>query len=1082
MKSYTPSLYKTIREDYKVNVKARLTAEWNLNRYYDTKVYNQMMAEDTDGFDIEAFPIESITEPWRPTAGIAKAFTGEARTASEYTDGIPKHRFYLGSADSVYKYWRSPVESNSAPPYNFPLVSGETAVQPSVEYVNKAGNNVNVSANKIVITFEDARDKPDSYTVFLKVNGSWGQVGGSTPTINSKGQATLWYSGSGWTTTRALGFTQAIQGIRLKVNSMGKKSYLDLIEISARLEVDLTDDLISTSDQSSMGEVDYITPMGSISSNSGSVELANEGRAYTLENTSSPYYGLLERNIEFRLDYEYTTTLGAESVRQFTLLSDQWTEDEESATVNISLTDKSRFFQEVKPTQVMYDKVSVQEAVWRLCDLVGFNDYVLSTASEAAYTMIDVFWTSGEQTLWEVFSELARATQTAIYFDAYGALQIKTREAAFDNTKAAAWTVRRDISGAELPDIISLTSESDFEANKVSVEAQPTAFLEQKQGMDVFQVVWEPEAIVTLRSSELVRTMTTGANFVWLSQGDARIWPYAGIVNIQGEFIKYDGKQYKYYEGTVEKTKVVKSQQEQNKLRALANLNYKSQCHLTGALAVEERGYWNSEEKTHSIDINGWSRAALYGGSLLVNNAPGWTHDKTDSSVGVNINDSLRNMSDYSYFYRGNTTDEGFRWLGTRMMLRGGSHDDKTAGIFFNADGGLGTGYFIEIVPSTSLDGSGRINRNELVLYSVKSGGAKKVFGGEIATYNDASNSSGGGKTAKVDTGAEAPVYTGVWVELDVTFEEKANGDHRIVVSFNGQDALDAIVPAGSGWQHSRVSLSGFFARGQVSAKFDYFYGITRPDVAKGEADPFFDRIEGSWYAQQWQRDWVYEQRKIGPRKKKKWTKNKIKYNQRFFDEFGPMVHEVREYDIKFDQADGKPVINSKIFATERANFVVMDYQGGPFGAKFTIANTARRHVVINGEDALGAGTTDVLPRNAFFIWGRPVVQKESETIIRKDKDSIMRRGEIELEFSSQWIQSKDDAKNLADWIITQWGRTSPTLSVTIFGNPLIEVTDVVAVQFNEMTPTTHQYFVTGIDTGWDNGVTTKLTLRRKVV
>jgi len=175
--------------------------------------------------------------------------------------------------------------------------------------------------------------------------------------------------------------------------------------------------------------------------------------------------------------------------------------------------------------------------------------------------------------------------------------------------------------------------------------------------------------------------------------------------------------------------------------------------------------------------------------------------------------------------------------------------------------------------------------------------------------------------------------------------------------------------------------------------------------------------------------------------------------------------------------------LQSKVFASNREDYAVFDFRGGPFGARFIAANTARRDVVINGEDALAVSELDGEGiQNLFFVWGRPVVQKESEKITIQNDTAIRARGVIDLTFSSKWLQSKASAENLGKWITSQWSTVSPSLEVTIFGNPLIELTDVVGVQYKEKTTATHQYFVTGIDTGWDDGVTTKLTLRRRTV
>src|SRR5690348_2848508 len=108
MKAVASAVKNAIRSEHDVVAIPRLTVEWNFNRYVPTINVDNTPAEQTDGFDIEAFPIESIILPNRPGAGILKARVGEARVAdpySKFTGQTRAIRSYLGSVDDTYKYW-----------------------------------------------------------------------------------------------------------------------------------------------------------------------------------------------------------------------------------------------------------------------------------------------------------------------------------------------------------------------------------------------------------------------------------------------------------------------------------------------------------------------------------------------------------------------------------------------------------------------------------------------------------------------------------------------------------------------------------------------------------------------------------------------------------------------------------------------------------------------------------------------------------------------------------------------------------------------------------------------------------------
>jgi hypothetical protein len=74
-------------------------------------------------------------------------------------------------------------------------------------------------------------------------------------------------------------------------------------------------------------------------------------------------------------------------------------------------------------------------------------------------------------------------------------------------------------------------------------------------------------------------------------------------------------------------------------------------------------------------------------------------------------------------------------------------------------------------------------------------------------------------------------------------------------------------------------------------------------------------------------------------------------------------------------------------------------------------------------------------------------------------------------------------ANIIAEWIKDHWGDGTEEYSVEVFGNPLIELGDVVAVDYARkfMTAATHKFFVTGTSTNFEQGVKTTLTLRRVV-
>jgi hypothetical protein len=151
-------------------------------------------------------------------------------------------------------------------------------------------------------------------------------------------------------------------------------------------------------------------------------------------------------------------------------------------------------------------------------------------------------------------------------------------------------------------------------------------------------------------------------------------------------------------------------------------------------------------------------------------------------------------------------------------------------------------------------------------------------------------------------------------------------------------------------------------------------------------------------------------------------------------------------------------------------------------GAKFIIANTSRENAILHGEDNLIYAGASAGVNQVCVVLGQVLEVTDEETIKRENKPSILARGEIPVELSNRWIQSKSMAVSLADWIASHWSDLVDEVSVEIFGNPILELGDLVDVAYDRVdaAPSTHRYWIVGISTSFESGIKTTLTLRRQ--
>lgn len=1103
MKSVTQQTLDEITMNHHNEVGYTLHAEWQMNRFFNTLVDNTP-SEDDEAFDIEYFPIDSITEPNRPTSGICKAIVGQSLVEAKTKLGKPPaSRFYTADTEDDYQYWQSPVSSNATGTFplfnssNFPETEGVTynydgvtCVRPTVTYagedtVDGNGDFVDgaprtVKANKITFTVENTYAYPVDYDVEVQydVGGPWTTVAGNLA-IPSNGKVELWFNGTNWTTTQDLSQEVLLSAIRLVVRQMNKESYFNLIELGACLEKDLSSDLVSWSDSFTMGERDFITPLGNISMNEGQVVLwSGSDGTYMPSNSNGPYYGLLDKGVLLRLWSEYD----ADSVLEFAMFSNDWAKDSDEATM-VSLVDDSEFFMTRKPKPMLYRDITVQEAVWRVCDVIGFNNYEVETLDETA--TIDIFWTDGVKTAWEVFGELSRATQTAIYFDSRGVLNIKTRGAAWNNSKTPAYSFIKDsVPGGQPSNIESLSESGEYEANRVVVNWHPTSFSQDRDNITPFDVVWEPEGTVVLRSTPLEERLLVGHKTVRLPKKEGKTWPWKGYMNIEGEWIEFDAKKYVYQdESGVRRTAWIQSYDEQKKKDALGGPFKRHVNSYTGHLRIAERGLWGTEETDHRLDLNSWTKTRRKNFAFNRTPCSGIHLNRNDSSVTIS-GPGHNQRNDYTYLHHGRAIDQGYKYIGARIKIDKSSHKHKLGGIFFAANAELSTGYFLEIVPTSKLNGKTRNRRNEILFYSMNQGGDRKAFGGRRVKIRDRSRNNSSGSVTTRAVGARAAIIEGRYVDIDM-WVETGGDDHKITVFVNGRPAFTAVVPLGSGYKQPNGGRMGLYTRGHSSMTAEYIYGVNSVGIGKIDSETYYDRLEDGYYSTQ-SSDWTFHtrsiRRKVRRRRKRRrkgkkwrwvWRKYTKRYRQRFFDDFGPIAHEMREFDVKF--TGDLPALESKLYFSNTSQVVCSEFTGDISGARFIMANVSRENAIVSGDDektAAGGGTIN----HKLFVYGRPVKQEEPQSLIKEDGWSIRRRGIIELEYSSPWIQNEDEAELFGDWLTTNWSRSDSSLELVVFGNPLLEISDVVSVSYDTIDD---NFYVVGVSNSSEGGLSTTLTLRK---
>ena len=140
------------------------------------------------------------------------------------------------------------------------------------------------------------------------------------------------------------------------------------------------------------------------------------------------------------------------------------------------------------------------------------------------------------------------------------------------------------------------------------------------------------------------------------------------------------------------------------------------------------------------------------------------------------------------------------------------------------------------------------------------------------------------------------------------------------------------------------------------------------------------------------------------------------------------------------------------------------------FRAKFAIANNTS-HMVFLKKDS-----TEIMPLTVVLnLWTQELIAPSDPEVIEKVMDKNNMAETIQLD--SNWIQSKESANKLINVIARGIDNFSKEVRLQIFGNPLIQVGDIVQVSYSLSGLNQQKYMVNSVSHSFDTGLSTSLSL-----
>lgn len=922
----------------------------------------------------EHFPIEHVVKARRPRSGLPKLILGQSRLSTS------NYRWRLASTNAKYKYWIPPKRSAAASPYTV------LNCKPQVTY-DRA-----VPTNKIVLHWECLYDPGTSdyilptYDLYVTTDGdTWNLIASNVVPDSATGRTRLFWNGTAWTTAADYVNYTTIQGVRAVVKTMNKPNvYPALIELSARLELDISEDVVSMSPNRAREEQDDVLPIGHSRTGTCSLELDNTADKYTNDNPDSPFHKLLGKDARLQTWYGYKVGGTYEYVPQGVFYTLDWSAPSDSPTASVNSTDWSRYLQEEKVPSAFYRDRTVQYIVTDLLEQIGMKNFTFRNAGETQRT-IPFAWYNDDISVWEALTDLARAEQATFYFDETNTFVWESRDYIYQSLTPD-WVLDSD------KHLVSVTPQFDVQSNQVTVRYKTLEPNIDSSGNVINSILWQPEGNVVLQSGALLESMTSTQNTAKVS--GAELWPrHEGYFKVEGEIMHYRGR-------------------------------------TSTTLLNVRRGLMGTRARPHSIDLEHW-RDAGFGrvgkSRTLVNGRM-----KLGMTKGATIDSFYMNLRGWQ--------NDSWSIYGTKMRFKkpsGSSHN--MGGIVLNLGTDGHSGYYFELVSTSHAT---KANIGNVRAFRIMSDGSRKG----LPTTTD-------GKR-----GFDLNVTPDNWFTVEVHVERPSSGLYTYTMYVNGIRFLsfqDTFTPPPT------KGFWGPYIRGCTEAEFEYFYCMNPSKNPSIEERRLLDRRNGDYVS-----GYIAKE-----------------YNSSaniFFDEFGANAHEMREFVVDYSTF---PALNGKLLSSNDWEAIANSASFGPFSGRFFLENTSRDAAVVNGEDSSIFSEPITMH---LLAYGQVLREHEEKKVIEKSIPNIRKYGVLDVELQNPWIQTRDQAQDIAAWMRDRWAEPTDVVTVECMPNPALQVGDVVAVVYPEKFYTytggvySHKYHVLGISSSFeDGGVMASLTLRR---
>ena len=625
------------------------------------------------------------------------------------------------------------------------------------------------------------------------------------------------------------------------------------------------------------------------------------------------------------------------------------------------------------------------------------------------------WWGSSNKSVWQAIQEICRESQTIAYVNESGTLVFVDRNTFYSSIPNYTWTFRSTPLANMKPDIISLNSASKPTTNAVKIKYNIPTTSSQEASS---QPLWTEQSPSTLFASPF-KGIASGY-ILYPERGvfsDVIPTRFNSYVLIGGEVIEYDAIRFQSPDGEVD----ISSAGQYLELRAKHNNNLKP----VGKLKIKTRNAFGSPNttanpvQTPALILNGYSAKQIKLGTT--------TNNTVAMAKVCSMNQSGNNMSALAISASGSKDD---------LYIVSKDFPNISDSEFFQ----VGTAVGFDLASSTQIGiqqtsgmtffwNSSTNSGYLLLLYSTRTAQNIKQKS-EVALYKVINGS------ATLLESVTSNIFEESFYGMDILVHKESE-KNTIFVSVNGstiefEDGVSPIAATGT---------IGLVAGGQSTAYFDYLYSLKRDAFV---FDISASRSNGKLLAKSFFQKFTYDST----------SSTALKY-----DEFGDVIREIYKAEAQYEPAYAIAAQPSDGLAQ------IVGQRLGHYKGEFYVFNTSSSTISLAGSD-----------NKDLFVYGVSVANAGENYYESDDKITDVKQV---TSFESQWIQSREAAKSLADFLTKQWSKSSIDVDMEVFGNPILQVGDIVTINYPDRGfDGTGKFVIRSISHNIDVGISTKLKLR----